>query len=242
MLEEQPMNIYAQTHTGLVQQKNEDRHVIKELLDGSVLLAVADGLGGEVSGDLAADMIKQKLHQVSEVKPGMELTYLRNLTQELDTVIASHARQHKNRKGMGSTLICVLIRNERMYWVHVGDSRLYHFHDNRLHQITKDQTLARFLFKEGEIAPQDLSDHYSQQVMDQCIGCGYTEPETGQRKIREKDVLLLSSDGLHKYIDNRAIETIIKEEIPVREKAQQLINASLQTGGEDNVTVIIAEV
>jgi protein phosphatase len=238
----QGMKIYAQTHTGLVQQNNEDRHVIKEFRDGSMLLAVADGLGGDVSGDLAADMIKQKLYRISGIEVGNEAAHLRRITQELDTIIADRAKKHADLKGMGSTLVCILIRGEQLYWVHVGDSRLYLLHDNRLHQITNDQTLARFLVGEGELSLKDIPIHYSREVLDQCIGCGYSEPETGQLALREKDVLLISSDGLHKHIGNQTIEEILGKEISIKEKAQQLINASLKAGGGDDITVIVTEI
>jgi len=141
------MNIYAQTHIGLVRKTNEDRYLIKKFLDGSMLLAVADGLGGDVSGGLAADIIKEKLNQISRVEMGNEQEHLSRVAQKLDSVISIHAEKGEKFNGMGSTLICILVRNDQIYWVHIGDSRLYHFHNNQLNQITKDQTLARFSSK-----------------------------------------------------------------------------------------------
>jgi len=74
---------------------------------------------------------------------------------------------------------CVFLRDNVAHWIHVGDSRLHLFRERSLIRITEDQTLARFLIEEGELTPDQASTHYSRQVMDQFVGCGFVEPEAG---------------------------------------------------------------
>lgn len=236
------MQIVAKTHTGLVQKKNEDRYLVKNLTDDETLLAVADGMGGDVYGDVAADMIRNKFKTITCIDTGCERSKLKSTAQELDRFILHLSEADENYRGMGSTLICLFQRKNRIYWVHVGDSRLYHMRDGHLHQVTKDQTLARFLLTEGEISPAEYFDHYSRQVMDQCIGCGYSEPETGEFEVQSDDLVLLTSDGLHKAVNNLFIQKILKRNTTIQSKVEMLIDKALKAGGEDNITVILAEV
>jgi protein phosphatase len=141
---------------------------------------------------------------------------------------------------MGSTLIGVLLRDRIAYWVHVGDSRLYLFRNGTLTQVTEDQTLARFLLEEGEITAEQLPTHYSRHVMDQCVGCGYVEPETGRLEFLDGDLLVLSTDGLHREISANTFDSILKMDTDLEVKARALVKAALDAGGKDNITVVMA--
>jgi protein phosphatase len=142
---------------------------------------------------------------------------------------------------MGSTLVGVLLRDRIAHWVHVGDSRLYLLRNGTLTQVTEDQTLARFLLEEGEITAEQLPTHYSRHVMDQCVGCGYAEPETGRLKFLTGDLLVLSTDGLHRQILENALYSILNTDTNLETKAKRLVKAALNAGGKDNITVVMAQ-
>lgn len=192
-----------------VRKTNEDRYLIKELKDGSVLLAVADGLGGEAAGDYAAETLQKNLTGLTHISRNDEQRELDQLAREIDRSIYAEGQENKSLEGMGSTLVGVLLRDRIAYWVHVGDSRLYLLRDRKLTQVTEDQTLARFLLDEGEITAEQLPSHYSRHVMDQCVGCGYTEPETGRFKLLAGDILMLSTDGLHGEVPWNTLQLIL---------------------------------
>lgn len=234
-------NIFARTHIGLVRKSNEDRYLIKDLEDNSVLLAVADGLGGEVAGDYAAEILTGKLASIDHISRNKEQAELDQLVREIDRAIDNEGRKDPTLEGMGSTLICVLLRDGIAHWLHVGDSRLYILRNRKLTQVTEDQTLARFLLKEGEITEEQVPTHYSRHVMDQCVGCGYAEPETGNLQIRDKDLLVLSTDGLHKQITGDTLHSLLNAERGLEAKAKSLVKAALDAGGKDNITVLMAE-
>ena len=155
------------THIGLVRKSNEDRYLIKKLKDESVLIAVADGLGGEVAGDYAAEIIREKLADLNNISRKNEQLELDQLARAIDRSIYTKGQENVALEGMGSTLVGVLLRDRIAYWVHVGDSRLYLFRNGTLTKVTEDQTLARFLLEEGEITAEQLPTHYSRHVMDQ---------------------------------------------------------------------------
>ena len=228
------------THIGLVRKSNEDRYLIKKLKDESVLIAVADGLGGEVAGDYAAEIIREKLAGLDSISRNNVQLELDQLARVIDHTIYTKGQENIALEGMGSTLVGILLRDRIAYWVHVGDSRLYLFRNGTLTQITEDQTLARFLLEEGEITAEELPTHYSRHVMDQCVGCGYVEPETGRLEFLAGDVLVLSTDGLHRNINDNAIDTILNMDSNLEIKAKALVKAALDAGGKDNITVVLA--
>ncbi len=240
-LETDTANIFALTNSGPVRKTNEDRYFIKRLEDGSILLVVADGLGGEVSGDYAAEIMIGKLAGIQKIKIGKELQQLNQIAVETDRSIADKIERNSDLSGMGTTLICVLLRDGIIYWVHVGDSRLYVHRDQKMIQLTKDQTLARFLLKEGEITKEQVSTHYSRNVIDQYIGCGFCKPETDQHKLENRDLLILSTDGLHKIIKTKTMKSVLSNQDNIEDKARSLFKAVLDVGGEDDITIVIAE-
>jgi len=229
------------THIGLVRKSNEDRYLIKKLEDNSVLLAVADGLGGEVAGDYAAEIIREKLAGLNSISRKDIQQELGQLARTMDRTIYKKGQENVALEGMGSTLISVLLRDRIAYWVHVGDSRLYLFRNGTLTPVTEDQTLARFLLEEGEITTEQLLTHYSRNVMDQCVGCGYVEPETGRLEFLAGDILVLSTDGLHKDITDNTINSILNMDTNLEIKAKALVKAALDAGGNDNITVVMAQ-
>jgi protein phosphatase len=234
-------NIFARTHIGLVRKSNEDRYLIKDLKDDTVLLAVADGLGGEVAGDYAAEILRGKLASIDHISRNKEQAEIDQLVREIDRTIDNDGRKDTRLEGMGSTLICVLLRDEIAHWLHVGESRLYILRNRKLTQVTEDQTLARFLLEEGEITEEQVPAHYSRHVMDQYVGCGYAEPEAGSLEIRDKDLLVLAADGLHKQITGDTLHSLLNAEGSLEAKAKSLVKAALDAGGKDNITVLLAE-
>jgi protein phosphatase len=229
------------THIGFVRKSNEDRYLIKKLKDESVLIAVADGLGGEAAGDYAAEILREKLADLNHISKNNEQSELDQLARSIDRQIYSEGQENSALEGMGSTLVCVLFRGRTAYWVHVGDSRLYLLRNETLTQVTEDQTLARFLLEEGEITAEQLTTHYSSRVMDQCMGCGYVEPETGTLKYFTGDILVLTSDGLHGQIPENILSSILNTDTNLEIKARTLVKAALDAGGMDNITVVMAQ-
>ena len=102
--------------------------------------------------------------------------------------------------------------------------------------------LARFLIHEGELALKDAATHYSIDVMDQFVGCGYAIPETGSFTSRGGDLLTLTTDGLHKPLTSRLLATILGNPEEIDHKAEQLIQAAMKTGGRDNMTIVLSRV
>jgi protein phosphatase len=229
------------TDTGLQRAANEDRFLIKALGDQAVLLAVADGLGDGGAGKYAAEMIMQTLAGLTHLPAHQAAADLHRLVRDLDRAVFQAAAADNTLDGMGSTLICALFHEERMEWVHAGDSRLYLLRSGILIQLTEDQTLARFLLAEGELDPGQAAGHYSHQVMDQYVGCGACEPQTGQIELAPGDLLLLCSDGVHKQIDAETLGRLLNQPADLKTRAEAILKSTLAAGGADNITLVMAQ-
>jgi serine/threonine protein phosphatase PrpC len=227
---------------GVTRSENQDRCLIKSIQKEGVIAVVADGMGGESSGDVAAQMAILSFEEVQNIRSGTELDFMKKLFKKTDKKVLKASCQKPLFENMGTTLIAVAIKNETAYWTHVGDSRLFLFRKKSLKQITQDQTFAKFLLDEGEITQEQALTHYSQHILDQCIGHGECEPETGSILLKKNDVLLLSTDGLHKTLDQKKIETILNSNTSKKQKASKLLKKTVEAKGNDDITVLLLQI
>ena len=235
------MKTFALTHTGKVRKNNEDRYLIREMPDGSVLLAVADGMGGQAGGEYAAKILVEKLAGIQEI-PEHEERRLALLIKDADRAIFEEAVKKPSLEGMGTTVTAALVREGVVYWVQVGDSRLYLLHGHELVQITKDQNMAALLVSEGEITEEDAYAHSLQNLLEQCVGCGECEPTTANFEVDKGDLILLVTDGLYSEVSRGILASILWTRQDVGSKANSMIQAALEAGGRDNVTVVLGEI
>jgi protein phosphatase len=235
------LKTFGRSHIGRIRKKNEDRYLIKKTARGGLLLAVADGMGGETAGDRAAEMTREKFSVMKPESKNIE-RQLACLVTQADRNIWDHVADRCDLQSMGTTITGVLIHENTAHWVHVGDSRLYLLRNGKSGQITIDQNMAQFLVEEGEITEDEVRTHPSRNQLDQCVGCGTCEPETGHFEVKPGDQLILSTDGLHDEITGKCLSRLLAARIDIENKADLLIRAALEAGGRDNITVVIAEI
>jgi len=234
-------HLWAQSHTGHKRKTNQDRFLVRELGDGQgVLLAVADGMGGEAGGDIAAQMVIDDLH-TSLIGTGGFEDKLKQILLKANEQVRQQAEKNPELEGMGTTATVVLVSRDTAYWSHVGDSRLYHFYTGTLTQITTDHTFVQDLVADGTLSQEEADRHPLRNVLDQCVGCGSLKAESGQFKIMAGERLLLCSDGLIKHVSDDSIKTAL-EQGNARQAVEELLDQALNAGGKDNVTVIVMSI
>jgi protein phosphatase len=162
--------------------------------------------------------------------------------QEADQKIFGAVEKEPDLKGMGSTLTAAFIRGERLFWAHVGDSRLYLFRGDELTQITEDDTMAGFLLTEGEISREEARVHPGRNFLFDFIGSGEFEEETGSLNLRKDDLLLLTTDGLHDRVPEEALVSILRSNSELDKKLHALVSTALGMSGKDDLTVVGVEV
>jgi serine/threonine protein phosphatase PrpC len=235
------MEIARETHQGLKRADNQDRSLVRAYGPESLILAVADGMGGEAAGDQAAQIAIDSLEnfQSEAADPLLEL---QGLFKQASENIETQVRQNFQLSGMGTTLTAVFLHRGRAYWAHVGDSRLYLFRAGELKRLTWDHTLPDTLLKEGNITTEEARNHPAQHLLLQCIGCGRFKASTGILDLETGDILLVSSDGLHHEVPEEEISTLLTGEEELAEALTKLIEAALDAGGRDNITIVAARI
>jgi protein phosphatase len=231
------MKTFAITHTGLVREDNEDRYLSVELDGGSVLLAVADGMGGEAGGGLAAQIAKDCLEDFDPHSPEPEV-HLLSLMQKAHEEILRQINDSPSYQGMGTTLTAAFATENRVHWAHIGDSRLYLFSGAELRQVTGDHTIPALLLRDGEITEAEAAMHPMRNILLRCIGSKHLEVDTGSFDLTEGDLLLLSTDGLHDEVPGDTIVSILSSEAGLEKRLEILVQQALEAGGRDNITIV----
>jgi len=217
---------------------------------GSLLL-VADGMGGHESGEKASGLaIRTVIEYVLNMMPwfyrfqenqsGLEAE-LKTVLEECQRKVSAASEESAGRKRMGTTLTMAYILWPQLYVVHAGDSRCYLIRDGQIHQVTHDHTVAQQLLDRGLLTAEQAERSRLSHVLWNCIGGGSQtiNPDVYQAQLEEGDMLLLCSDGLSKYVSDQAILNVLKKDESVEAAVRQLVNAALDAGGKDNITVVI---
>ena len=234
---EQSVEAFAATDIGPKRKRNEDRSLVRRLHGSGLLAAVADGMGGAAGGDVAAQISMDVLGAL-DVSGARVAVRLAEALQEAGRAIMKQAAKTPSLEGMGTTATAVVVRGPKAYWAHVGDSRLYHLRGGVLRQVSVDHSFLQTFLDDGSMTPEEVAKHPFRHVLDQCVGCSECVPDSGVLELLSGDVLLLSTDGLHKVIDDKAIIDCLRPESPLKACVVKLIAAALAGGGTDNVTVV----
>ncbi len=243
-------NYFGLTDTGKVRTNNEDAFITQKVMGGRMLLAsVIDGVGGynggEVAAAIAKDVFIERLSGLQgEIIPGMIDAFKLASAQ-----ISDKKASDKDLESMAcvATIALVDVEHNQFFYAHVGDTRLYLLRDNSLVKISKDHSFVGFLEDSGRLTETAAMNHPKRNEINKALG--FTSQidtdesfiETGQSPFLPGDMLLLCSDGLTDLVDKTAILDIITQNIPLQEKAIQLINTANDNGGRDNVTVVLVQ-
>jgi protein phosphatase len=235
------MKTFSLTDQGHVRDTNEDVAFIKEFDDGSALLGVFDGLGGQAAGDVASEKAKETLEEFNPHSQSLE-RHLVELMQKANRSILDLVDEAPDLQGMGTTMTVAYMGNGTVTWAHVGDSRLYVFREEKLTRVTEDDTIPGLLLAEGDITQEEARLHPLKNVLFDCLGRGDFEATAGKFEIQEDDLLLLSTDGLHDEVSEKKMISILLLDKDLQGKLEDLVSAALDAGGRDNITVVGAEV
>lgn len=208
------------------------------------LVAIADGVGGATAGEVASRLVIQELASLDKrrlVKPLPDelraSVDAANLTLEFVISCRPHLR------GMASTLTAVALANDGTYVVaNVGDSRAYLFRDHALRQLTRDESLVQVLIESGAITEEQARTHPQRSVVLNALdGTRREGLALGSHAAAAGDRLLLCSDGLSDVVPDPVIAAILEDASRDR-TADRLLEAALDAGAADNVSVVVADV
>ena len=261
--------IAALSHKGMKEGKNnEDRYAISSYYltedDHTPLLfaIVADGIGGHLAGEVAAEMVVNYVSQaVAESDAQEPLEIIKQAVMGANQAVCNLSEEDEQKEGMGATCVCAWVIGDRLYAGTVGDSRLYLMRGAVIQQLTTDHTWIQEALDRGILTREQAREHPNAHVIRQFVG-GKNLPEVdfrlrlysdtdkeGEAKRKNQglllnggDTILLCSDGLTDLVWNDEILEIVRSTKNLEVAAKKLIDTANQRGGHDNITVILLSV
>jgi protein phosphatase len=224
----------GRTDVGRQRSANEDSLVLSP-----PFFAVADGMGGARAGEVASALAVGTFADEEESSEAAE-AQLTRIVQEANRRIFELASSDEAHRGMGTTLTAAKVHGDEVSLGHVGDSRAYLLRDGSLEQLTRDHSLVAELERTGQISPEAAENHPQRSIITRALG---PEPsvdvDTYTMVGRDGDVFLICSDGLTGMVPDDEVATLLRSEGSLEEAAEALVRAANQSGGKDNITVVL---
>ena len=231
------------SNVGLLRKVNQDAYLaatIKNIDRISYVFAVADGLGGHLSGEIASktavDFIKNNLSKICNYFDSEEMmSFVNDINQELKKI----GDDEPARLGMATTLTMCILDGNDLCICHVGDSRAYIITKDEITRLTKDHSLVQILIDEGKITQEEAEIHPQKNVITRALGTDNSVKVDFYRyEINPDAIYLICSDGLFNMLSDYEIQTIVNEN-SLEDSAKMLIDSANENGGNDNITVVL---
>jgi PPM family protein phosphatase len=265
------ISLHAQTDIGMVRHGNEDNFLVADLSTADIwtvenlnsppkrlstfsqgrhglVLAVSDGMGGALAGEVASQMavsaVRNRMVQFQGTPHFARFAFserLRLAIEQANQLINHESQNNVEYTGMGATFTAAGLEGDIAYLAQVGDSRCYLVRQGKIYQITKDQSLVSQLVESGHITEEEAESHTYKNVILQALGA---QPRVNviidRLRLRRNDVLLLCSDGLSGKIRGPEMLRLINESNDIKSACEAMIHLANERGGEDNITVLVA--
>lgn len=227
------MKCFGKTHPGNVRDHNEDAIGWDE---SYALIVLADGMGGHASGEVASDIVRNTVVARAKAGEGLAAAIVQS-----HTAVQESAEENPARTGMGSTVVAARAVNGNYEIAWVGDSRAYLWREQKLTQLTRDHSYLEWLIANGQLSEHEARNHPQRNIVTQSIGLGDPKPDVVRGRLHSGDRILLCSDGLNDELTDAEIASVCASNPDSSVMIDALIDAALEHGGRDNVSVVIAE-
>ena len=225
---------------GRVRTVNEDL-----AFEGLTLFAVADGMGGHVGGEIAAQVAIDTLK--GEFARTTSVDGLAAAVHEANRAVWERGRTDPDLRGMGTTLTAAALvatdQGDRLVIANVGDSRTYQLHGDELIQVSTDHSVAEELVARGELSEEEAAVHPHRHILTRVLGVGPSvDVDIWEVVPEEGDRFLLCSDGLTNEVSSDRIANVLTGSRDPQEAADSLVAMANKAGGSDNITVVVLDV
>ena len=238
-----PMSATGITDIGSVRSSNQDNFVVllgKDTPLGDALIAVADGMGGHAAGEVASQVSLDSLRDALSNAASPNGKTLREAFEQANRMVYSTSLLD-GLQGMGATLVAGLVVEGVLFICNVGDSRAYLLRDGTLSQVTRDHSWVGDMVAKGLLTSEQAAVHPRRNVLTRALGIGETvQVDPTRILLRQRDRILLCSDGLHGLVNDSTIAAILGGK-SLRRAARDLVKSAKRAGGTDNITVIVAQ-
>ena len=235
------MGTYGESKIGLVRKVNEDSFYISHERN---VLAVADGMGGYVGGEIASKTAVEAIAYYFKNFNYAAPVQLEKAIQYANSSIISKTLIDPSLKGMGTTVSMVTLARHMAFWGRVGDSRIYLYREGVFSQISVDHTIVQVLLDKGKITEEEALDHPQRHVLTRAVGVDSNLiVDTGAFEVQPNDRILICSDGLTSFIGKPELcDAIGDYGRTEREIINDLFDQVYENGAKDNVTAILTTI
>lgn len=238
------MKIAYASDTGRMRAENQDYVSVFINQSGAQLAIVADGVGGQNGGDVAATMAvshignqweKSAIATIDTAKKWL----IDQINNENDTIVKT-AQRYRTLNGMATTLVIAVILAHQLVIANIGDSRAYVIHQRQIRQLTTDHNLANELLQEGAITEDEAVTHPGRHLITRQLGVtDDSKPDLFAINLYPDDYVLMTTDGMPKHVSDKTILQTVLAANDIADAVTQLITSTNDAGGSDNVTVLI---
>ena len=238
------MEVGFKTDKGRRRSNNEDA------MKKDKVFIVADGVGGNNSGEIASRLAVNEIanyvetHPLSEVRSAEQVQdYFEDCLKNANFKVLELSQRIEANKGMATTVVCAYVQSDTIYIINVGDSRAYVFRDGVLLQITEDHTYVNTLLKAGLISEDEAMNHENKNMITRAVGADYTvDADFFSLPIRKDDIILICTDGLYGEVGEEQLIAALKEEKSMTDICNELVEMANENGGSDNITMVVLKV
>lgn len=234
------MRFKALSDKGKKRSANEDNFFIDEELN---FFMVADGMGGHAAGEVASQTAVD-LAAAYDFDLDFPLDSLSQLTYDINQEIIKESQLNPEYRGMGTTFAAVIVKENNLYYVNLGDSRIYLYNKKKkkLSKISKDHSLVAELLRKGKISKEEAFNHPKKNIVTQALGLeDDLDLDKGQFELNEDIYLLLCTDGLTDMLKENEIEKVFKNNEQPEKISEILLDKAMSSGGLDNITLIVVD-
>ena len=222
------------SHRGAVRPDNEDR-----TFAGRFLIAVADGVGGSVYGEVASALAIEAISGLDD--RGGDEPAVAGAFDAASTRLAQAAEDNPELQGMATTLVLLALHGDRVVVAHAGDSRAYVLRQGRLEPLTTDDSLVQQLLDAGIVSPDEAAHHPGRFVVLRTVNGDPVEPHVDVVAVEGGERFLVCSDGLTDAVDEGTIARLLGSAPDPAAGCAALLEATLAAGAPDNVSCVIAD-
>ena len=244
-----PLEAHGITDVGRKRHHNEDSFLVDENLG---LFVVCDGMGGHAAGEVAAsrcvEVIKQEIASHAEVVEQLRInpasttaavSLLENAVELASGDLFRTAQAEESKRGMGTTVVALLVGGNKAVLAHVGDSRVYLVRAGQVHRLTEDHTFVQAQIKAGILSKDQAESSPYKNVITRAVGIQPSvQVDTLLLDTLPGDRYLLCTDGLHGYLRDDELPQFMSEGKGLPERLVALAN---ERGGKDNITAVVVE-
>jgi len=229
----------AVTDRGRMRPSNEDAFGFS--VEHGVYV-VCDGMGGAAAGEIASSLAVDEMMRLLTVRDAAHplLNHAEAAVASANEAIFVRAQSSQNLNGMGTTLVTLLVEDQRGWLINVGDSRGYRMRGAHLEQITLDHSLVEEQVRMGRMDPVEAQRSPFKNVITRALGTqSSVTPDIFELENEPGDLFMLCSDGLTRELPDSTVEWILNLDLPLQDLCARLVAAANDSGGHDNITCLL---